>query len=167
MKKRNGYYSSGECYRSALSNLLVCMGDTETAQKAFDAYSRHRLVGWDGMHTGTATVMLRELTGGIYDGILKLRSEYSEILQSSTILCENAGDILSAISKELDAGNIVFHSGRIERNGSSLYWVRRKIGGHWVVPIGNDMYIDNGTFRKNANDLSIIGVLDVRKVSDK
>lgn len=162
-----GYYSqdrSRGCYGAALSNLLVSLGDENTARRIFDAYPMHRLVGEEGeMHVGVATRILRDLTDGMYEGTLY--THFADLEQSTRAhFGEKADEILETIREETSLEYVQGHEGHTAYSGHPLFWILRKPGGHWVVPnIEEDSYIDNGIRRWPIEKLEVIGILEVRK----
>ena len=60
-----------ECFPCSLANLLVEMGENELAERVFNNYRNHSLVGKQGeMHIGTATKLVLDLTNGLYESTL-------------------------------------------------------------------------------------------------
>lgn len=167
-----GYYSQSRhsgCYGAALANLLVSLGDTDTARKVFDNYPTYELVGRDGvMHVGVATRTLRDIAGGQYEGILHLGITNLEGKCKEEIFGDIKDLTLKALKEEMSAGRVRYHAGPLAHdNHSSLYWIQRSSGGgHWIVPnIEEDSYIDNGMLKWPLEDLEVIGVLKLRKVN--
>ncbi len=168
----NGYYSPDTalgCYSAALANLLVSLGDVNTAKKVYETYPTHKLVGKDGiMHVGVATRVVRELTNGQYEGILHLGSKDLEGMCTEEIFGDKKDATLTALREEMSADYVRHHTGSLAHDGrSSIYWIQRSSGGgHWVVPnTDEDYYIDNGVLKWPLEDLEVTGVLELRKVN--
>src|SRR3990170_6759285 len=65
--------TAGECFRTAISNLLLEMHDEEAAERAFTEYPSHPLTFRDGgMFLGVAPRVVRDITHERYRGRIML-----------------------------------------------------------------------------------------------
>ena len=167
-----GYYSQDRplgCYGAALANLLISLGDTDTAKVVFDNYPIHELVGRDGvMHAGIATRVVRDTTDRRYEGILHLGITDLEGKCTEEIFGDKKDAVLTALQEERSADRVKYHVGHLAHDcRSSLYYILcSSASGHWVVPnTDEDFYIDDGILKWPLGNLEVIGVLEVRKVN--
>jgi len=162
------YYSQDRplgCYGAALANLLVSLGDIDTARMVFDNYPTHELVGRAGvMHVGVATRVVRDLTGGRYEGIAHLGATDLEGKCTAETFGGQKDAILMAIQEEISANRVRHHVGPLVHDDrSTLYWIERSAGGgHWVVPnTVQDFYIDNGKLKWPLENVEVTGVVEL------
>ena len=168
-----GYYRQNAllgCYGAALANLLVSLGDADTAKKVFETYPTHELSGRDGiMHVGVATRVVRDLTDGRYEGILYIGIGVRdlELRCTAEVFGERKDKTLEALREEVTANHVRYHVGSLPHNDHSLYWIQRTSGGgHWVVPKpDDDYYIDDGILKWPLENLKITGMMKVKKIN--
>ncbi|MFH1590069.1 MAG: hypothetical protein ABIB43_05880 [archaeon] len=71
------------CFRSALANVLVALGDEETAQMAYDKFVEHRwLKGKGSVSLYTASQVVSDLTNSKYMGVMYTNNDKIEHLVS-------------------------------------------------------------------------------------
>lgn len=165
MSKRYFPNRSSECYCSALANLLVEIGDEQTAQEVFDNYSVNKLVSKDGgMHVGLATRVLSELTKEKYEGTLIANFDRDFDVDIRKSFPDEADLILRIMNEEREKGRIKSHNGAIDHSLPAIFYIRLMNDYHYNVNVLGDLFIDDG--KKDhypIKNLDILAVLEVRK----
>src|SRR3989344_3324888 len=134
-----------ECYCSALANLLVEIGDEQTAHKVFDDYKHTRLASKDGgMHIGLVTRALSELTKERYEGTLtaSFDDNYDANLRKS--FPAEADFILRIMKEEREKGRIKSHNGRIYHSLPAIFFIKINNDNHYNVCVEENVFIDDG-----------------------
>lgn len=177
------------CFRYALSNLLIELGDEKMAERVFEDFDRHPLVNRDnkGIFIGYSTRLISELTGDQYEGTLysdppDLRHSISKDRFDSE-LREDLGKDAKIIGEEREKGRIIWHRGEltykppailIVENGPYIIYSIGNMnyyligsetpGDHSIVLRADDMLIDNGIVVKHPTDaLDINSIITVKK----
>jgi|GEM_PF-6216424 len=174
-----------DCYASALSNLLLNLGDAQTAKRVFENYPNHPMVNRDlSMHVLLATRVLSELTEGRYQGRLALNASFDLEEATRKFYDERrTAQILKTIKDEEGFGRIYFCGGVVSPSsfpvlidivkyktavhdwkGECSFMPRASppIGNSWIVSLGEDRYIDDGCrVRYRKKDLHVTGLMEV------
>ncbi|MEN9626393.1 MAG: hypothetical protein RL557_721 [archaeon] len=168
MSKKYFPNRGSECYCSALANVLVELGDEQTAQEVFDNYRRNRLVSKDGgMHAGLATRALSELTREKYEGMLIANFDKNFQVDIKKSFPDQADTILKIMDEERERGRIKDHTCGIYHSLPAIFCVKLAHDYHWEVYLGGDCFIDNGVkVSYQRGTLDVPAVLEIRRTPD-
>ncbi len=179
------YYPNNgrECANTALSNLILELGDYQSADLVYNSFHQHKLVSGNGGLPGCLIPRLaREITGGKYSGIayeslgfVGLESQFEELYG------DRWESLFEAILEEKDEGNIkvLFDWREIpkphilgihpkvlleEVNGRILKIPYYGDSGHAIVLRKTGTFIDNGyVVDYDVKDLRICATIEIQR----
>lgn len=152
-----------ECFRSSLCNLLIELGDIDSAKKVDKQYPNSKLVrelitpDQEGVLDIIETRLIKELTEGKYQGTLYSSSINKEKLEANTRrkYGKRGEAILQIMNEEIKAGRLIFNKWFLlykifEHNRPCIVGVQAGDNnvGHVVVQRRDGKYIDNGHIKK-------------------
>lgn len=162
------------CFNSAFSNLLILLGDRETAEAFYRDFSGYYLVNSEdsAIHLGAATRAIEELTKGVYTGKVHLNWGGEDKLEELTRRDweDKTEELLRIIEEETQRGRITSHEGSIKYGAPALLVMKHGKGSyHCVVDIGNGFIINDGRvcLRSLPGQKSDVrAVIEIERTSD-
>jgi len=151
-----------QCFRSALSNLLVCFGERKLACESYRAYPNHPLVS-EFVNMGIVTKLVRDLTNRKYLGILqtpKFDFDFEEFARKNYSR-DLSGEIIKHTNFEIESGNVQFVD---EVNLFSENYIYLKIGSpmnHWIVARSDGLDVNDGRIEEPNPSINLGAVLQI------
>ena len=155
-----------ECFRSALANLLLVLGDADLAQRAYDAYPLHPRVQKEGVLLRPfAGIVASDLVGPSYRVQLLLThgvreeyvgQEYDDGAHAIELLCREQATGRMTVDEAFQMRNAPLPAVMFGTNGTDR--------AHAVVALPDGLYIDNGFLKDEWPQHKPTGLLEVRRI---
>lgn len=157
--RNNGRF---ECFRCALANLLLELGDAETADRVYRQFWNHELTRNGLCSLFLLTRYVSDLSEGVYDGRLNL---FIEAERMTRIISSFPAPKLEAVRAEI-AQDRLRQAPNFDLPPMSIAVVARTTS-HAMTYLGEGRYIDDGKLIRYATErLRLIAVLQISRATE-
>ncbi len=166
------------CFYDSLANLLISLGDDLTANRVVEnSGGLHQYFFGKNLCMGTQTKAVRSLTRGAYTAkSTMLPFNQENIEQMRLMYGSRASEIQQIIEEEFRLGNLVVPNDKDCTYAPRLVFFDRKIikkedctveralgGGHVILQLDDDTFIDNGRIKNyDLAEFVITALMSVR-----
>jgi len=157
--RNNGRF---ECFRCAFANLLLELGDAETADRVYRQFWNHELTRNGLCSLFLLTRYVSDLSEGVYDGQLNLFIEAERVIR---IISSFPPPKLEAVKAEI-AQDRLRRPWNLDLPPMSIAVVARTTS-HAMTYLGEGRFIDDGRVIRYATErLRLIAVLQISRVTE-
>lgn len=157
--RNNGRF---ECFRCAFANLLLELGDAETADRVYRQFWNHELTRNGLCSLFLLTRYVSDLSDGAYEGQLNLFIAADRVIR---IISSFQEPKLGAVKAEIARARLR-RARKLELPPMSIAVVARTTS-HAMTYLGEGRYIDDGKLIRYATErLRLIAVLEINRVPE-